>query len=387
MADYILATLTDWPGGRDEEEIEALRRATEASTVDTLLALFTGDHTLLVQSLEPNENIAFYVRRAIPLDQVIRNVYTGQEFLTQELLSCIDHVVPEAERMRAAQEVNRDVADSWSQLVHSTSVQYSIEYEKWTSSRAGLQASIARSIIEGKRVDPEAASKALGYEVEQWHTGIVLWLEDVDAETAKHFDFESAAKEIRRVARVAGSGLMIRNGLSSAHVWLGCRTALDQALRDYGAWPPALRIATGYPHQGPDGFRRTHLEAKASERVARLSRKHAPVTSYESIELVSLLLEDVERARSFVLRVLGPMASNNTRMQELRHTLSLHIDTNGSLARTAQGMHTHRNTVSYRLQQISGILPAGQQNYQIRCALELAEMLPDTVLIDANAKS
>jgi sugar diacid utilization regulator len=47
----------------------------------------------------------------------------------------------------------------------------------------------------------------------------------------------------------------------------------------------------------------------------------------------------------------------------------------GSAALTAQAVHTHRNTVSYRLRQIDE-LPRERDDTRVRCALELAHYLP-----------
>ncbi len=47
MAENILKSVPEWPGSRSEEETEALQRAVEASLLDTVMALHTGDLSLL----------------------------------------------------------------------------------------------------------------------------------------------------------------------------------------------------------------------------------------------------------------------------------------------------------------------------------------------------
>ncbi|WP_406141642.1 PucR family transcriptional regulator [Streptomyces sp. NBC_01089] len=381
MADYILETLVDWPGDHSDGEAEALRRATEASTLDTLTALVAGDRNVLAQSAEPLQNVSYYVRHGIPLDEVVRNVHAGQEFLTQELLGCVEALVPAESRMRVVQEMTRVVIESWSLFARNISVQYADEYERWSRSRDGVTARLIRSIINGVRVDPAEAARELEHELDQSHAGLVLWLAGVDVDSARAFDFGAVAREIAAVSLSGQHPLVVMRGFSQADVWLGSPdAAVAGRLRDHGAWPSPLRIAVGRPGSGLSGFRSTHQEAKAAQHVARLSRTRNAVTAYEDVRLVSLLAADTERAGAFVRSVLGPLNAQDERTVELRRTLAAHIDANGSIALTSRALHTHRNTVTYRLRQIDQLLGENRNNTELRCALELAACLPSAVL-------
>ncbi|MFJ6216591.1 PucR family transcriptional regulator [Streptomyces sp. NPDC092296] len=380
MAAYILETLVDWPGDHSEEEVEVLRRATEASTLDTLTALVAHDRNTLAQSAEPLQNVAYYVRRGIPLDEVVRNVHAGQEFLTQELLGCVEALVPEESRMRVVKDMTRVVIESWSLFARNVSMQYAEEYERWSKSRDGMTAQLVRRILDGVRVDPGEAARELGHGMEQSHVGLVLWLAGVDADSARAFDFDAVAREIAAVSLSGGRPLVVRHGFSQADVWLGSPAAgVADRLADHGAWPAALRVAVGLPGKGLSGFRTTHRDAKAAEHVARLSQTANAVTAYQDVRLVSLLAADAERAGAFARSVLGPLSARDARTAELRKTLAAHIDTNGSVALTSRVLHTHRNTVTYRLHQIDHLLGENRNNTELRCALELVTYLPQVL--------
>jgi DNA-binding PucR family transcriptional regulator len=321
------------------------------------------------------------VRQGIPLDEVVRNVHAGQEFLTQELLGCIEALAPEESRMQEIKEMTRVVIESWSLFVRNISVQYAEEYERWSKSRAGMTAQLVRRILDGIRVDPAEAARDLGHEMDQNHVGLILWLAGVDADSTRAFDFHAVAREIATVSRTGSHPLLVMHGSSQAHAWLGSPDAdVAGRLEDHGAWPPSLRIAVGRPGSGLPGFRSTHQEARAAQHVARLSQTKDTVTAYEDVQLVSLLAADVERAGAFARSVLGPLSAQDPRTAELRKTLAVHIDTNGSIALTSRVLHTHRNTVTYRLNQIDHLLGKTRNNTELRCALELAKHLPRVVL-------
>ncbi|EMY36248.1 hypothetical protein D477_000090 [Arthrobacter crystallopoietes BAB-32] len=384
MADNILQELTDWTGDRDDEEFESLRRATEASTIDTVAALYTGDKNWLAQSTEPSENVAFYVARSIPLDQVVRNVHAGQTFITDELMNALEQAVPEHERLATAKQLTRDVSACWSNFVQALSKRYAEETERRLNSQSGRISEAIRTILRDEGPLPDDVAGRLPYNLGQLHTALVVWLEGADPDTFRHFAFEQVAGQLARLTQSNGGTLIHNEGVRHVLIWLGSRTAFDTSqLELSGTWPPHLRIAVGSTGRGVAGFRQSHREALAAERVARLAGPARTVTRYEDVELLSLLLADPRQSAAFVRRTLGPkLATDDDRARELRRTLLNYLDNKGSLALTAAALHTHRNTVAYRIRQINDALPPTAPSYQVRCALELAEVVPDIVLSD-----
>ncbi|MCG2622971.1 helix-turn-helix domain-containing protein [Arthrobacter sp. I2-34] len=386
MADNILQELTDWTGDRDDEEFESLRRATEASTIDTVAALYTGDKNWLARSTEPSENVAFYVARSIPLDQVVRNVHAGQTFVTDELMNALEQAVPEHERLATAKQLTRDVSACWSSFVQALSKRYAEEAARRLTSQSGLTAEAVRTILRDEGPVPDDVVAQLPYQLRQSHTALVVWLEDAEPDTFRHFAWEQVTAQLARLTQAKGGTLIHNEGVRHVLIWLGSRGPLDTSgLELSGTWPSPLRIAVGTTGQGLAGFRQSHREALAAERVARLVGRSGTVTRYEEVELLSLLLADTRQSAAFVRRTLGPkLAVPDDRARELRRTLLHYLDNKGSLALTAAALHTHRNTVAYRIRQINEVLPPAAPSYQVRCALELAETVPGTVLSDGT---
>jgi hypothetical protein len=383
MATYILATVEDWPGDRSDEEVEALGRATEASTLDTLVALYTGDHTELARSAEPVDNIAFYVSRGIPMEEVLRNVHAGQEFLTQELVEVIETVVTDDELLPVIKEATRDLISAWSYFTHRVTLQYARERERWASDVESAKADIVRRLLAGHRDAPDDAANRLVYSLDQPHTALVLWLAGLDHETTRMFGFPAMAEEIAKACGSPVPPLVVTNRGTGAHVWLGnCDRPVAPTLHKHLRLPAPLRIAVGVTALGLTGFRLSHTQAEAARRVARMSEQDDQITDYSDVDLVALLTSDMNQARAFVRSTLGPLCRQDTKSAELRRTLMAWIGTSGSIAGTAAALFTHRNTVSYRLRQIDELLGTNRDSTRVRCALEIAARMPGIVLAE-----
>ena len=377
MAEYILKSVPEWPGSRSEEETEALQRAVEASLLDTVMALHTGDLSLLCDSLEPVENVAFFVQNEIPLGEVMRNVHAGEEFTTRSLLSEIELHVSEGERLPAVKAMMSDVVTAWSLFARHVSLTYEREAERWARSKDALRMRIVEEIVEGSNRPPANASRDLGYALEQPHLALTLTLPTMAIETARAFDFASVSASIARACGSPHRPLVVRRGAARCDVWIGSPRVPSPAESIAGApWPSGLRIAVSRVHPGAEGFRLGRLEARAASRMTQFVPTHHPVTDYADVELVSLLSMDLERARGFVSHTLGPLAEDDPRSSELRETLATYIDTGGVIADTAQRLYVHRNTISYRLQQIEKSIGRSYDLAATRTAIELVRRVP-----------
>ena len=163
---------------------------------------------------------------------------------------------------------------------------------------------------------------------------------------------------------------------SSSSVWAWLAAAADAgagALTAATAQYPAVRIAVGPADAGADGFRRSHFDAVATQRLMS-RRPDLRVARFADVQLVTLAIQDEQRAREFVARTLGTLADADP---ELRDTLCVYIGEQFSAARAARALYTHRNTVLNRLQRAERLLPlplAGR-GLEVGVALEIVQWL------------
>ena len=161
---------------------------------------------------------------------------------------------------------------------------------------------------------------------------------------------------------------------SSMWAWLAAAADTDAgAITAATAAHPAVRAAIGPAGAGADGFRRSHFDAVATQRLMS-RRPDLRVARFADVQLVALALQDEQRAREFVVRTLGTLADADL---ELRDTLCVYIGEQFSAARAARALYTHRNTVLNRLQRAERLLPlplAGR-GLEVGVALEIAQWL------------
>lgn len=380
MARAVLDNLPDWPTDHSVEELDVLRRACEATTLDTLTAIVTGDTMALTRSGESELSVRYYVRRGITVDHVIRNVHTGQAQLTQELIDAIDDHLPSADRMATLREVTRILNESWTPFERAMTATYAVEYERWTQSEMGRRLLLVTKLLDAKRLNVEAASRDLCYRLDDRHVGAVM---RIDHEVASvGINVMAMAQALAVDAGCTSAPLMLARGHSRADIWFA-DPQLDLAeVAAASDWPAGLMISLGQPGSSLEGFGATHREASAACRVGRLRGRADRVTSYAEVELLAVLTSELELAVAMARRQLGPLAQTDIRMTELRTTLAAYIDHGASVSQTAQAIHAHRNTINYRLRQVDRLLPTPQDRTDLRTALLLAQELPHLVLTD-----
>ena len=241
-----------------------------------------------------------------------------------------------------------------------------------------LRASSARSrrfevvslILESAPITAGRAGTQLGYDLRRRHTAAILW---TDPRRPDQAALAQAAEALGGVTR-ARQVLTVIASSSSVWAWLAAAADTDAgALTTATVAYPAVRIAVGPIGAGVDGFRRSHFDAVATQRLMS-RRPDLRAARFADVQLVTLAVQDEQRAREFVARTLGTLADAD---RELRDTLCVYIAEQFSAARTARALYTHRNTVLNRLRRAERLLPlplAGN-GVEVGAALEIAQWL------------
>jgi DNA-binding PucR family transcriptional regulator len=131
---------------------------------------------------------------------------------------------------------------------------------------------------------------------------------------------------------------------------------------------PEVRVALGPTAPGIEGFRRSHLDALATQRLMHRGAAGLRLAHYEDVQVVALATADEERADEFVARTLGAFASAPA---ELRETARVYLRERSNATRTARLLFTHRNTIISRLARMEELLPAPLDGRALSVALAL----------------
>ncbi|MGQ0845712.1 MAG: PucR family transcriptional regulator [Sporichthyaceae bacterium] len=295
-----------------------------------------------------------YARRGLALYEVL-HAYHLCELRWQQL--CMEHLVKLTDD--AAELVSETVA--LGTMVHAyldqvsrrISVEYETERSRWAAQEESARASRVLSLLDGSYDDVAAAEETLGYRLRQRHLAAIVWRESREDTAA---DQQVVARIVRQAAErlgTAGRPLVVARDLANAWAWLALpgEAGLDLAAwHEIAATAPHIRIALGDPQSGPEGFTRSHRQATTAYEVARAAGPEGPsVVPYSEVSSLVFLCNDLVRARRWVGEVLGALAVDERRENELRHTLAVYCRAHRSPVAAARELSCHKNTVLFRL--------------------------------------
>ncbi|MEV6318067.1 helix-turn-helix domain-containing protein [Streptomyces sp. NPDC051776] len=381
IADEIMEQMPEHDGGHGA--LRTLRRSTESLVLAALRhLLYEGVGDVSAMTEEALEGDREFARRGIPLDRVLRGIRLGHAHLAQELTAAVERYVGEDRHpaeLRRLNELLCHYADAHAGLMAE---EYIAERDRWRGSDEAARRHIVDDIVAGRRIDEETSIRRLRYDLTRTHVAAILWCDHSAGPRTAADRLHRLADQLARTA-VARELLTVPVGEDTVWLWLALPADADAFLADTvraGLGPfEGLRLALGPPAHGPAGMRRSHMGAREAERMARLGRGDW-VCDYREVRLAALASADQEHARWFVPEILGPLASRDSRMRELRETLRVYLATERSLRCAADRLLVARSTVTHRVRRAEELLPTSTRDnpLELLMALELARTLPDT---------
>lgn len=138
-----------------------------------------------------------------------------------------------------------------------------------------------------------------------------------------------------------------------------------------------VNVGISRPAKGLILLRDAYREAKDALSIASELGEHEQATFYGDLKLYQLLLalkeNGLENMSSFYQETLGALVEHDERKQsDLIRTLSGFFEANGNLAKAANDLDVHRNTLVYRLERISELTGLNLDDADNRLILHLA---------------
>ena len=136
----------------------------------------------------------------------------------------------------------------------------------------------------------------------------------------------------------------------------------------------SLVIGIGRPAASVREWLRSLEQARESWRMGSSWQASPPVTYFGDLGLYQLLtgLRGSGEAARFFRKTVEPLiAHDKDHNAELVETLEAFFACHGNLSQTATSLHIHRNTLTYRLQRISGITRLDLNDADARFSLQL----------------
>ncbi|MEU1183927.1 helix-turn-helix domain-containing protein [Streptomyces sp. NPDC005820] len=336
-------------------------------------------------------------QRAIPLSALVRSYHVGHAQALRLFFTALDDL-PADERAhlvvvlvdRGAKYINR--------VCEQVSRAYESERDQWLADRGGVRQYWVGKLLGGGPVDRAAAERALHYPLDAVHLACTIW----PAGEMTPSQLSSAVEDVRAclVAEVgARASLVVPTDAQESRLWLALPPGVSR--RELGGLePPAttrLHVSLGRPGADLAGFRASARQAAQVKEIiaTRQSRAARPGTGsqrfaepqwvrYDDLGPVALMAGDLAAVREFTVATLGALAQTGVRNAMLRDTLGTFLDHHRSHTAVAGIMKLHRNSVQYRVQQATALLPAAarslEHDFDIRAALLLVHWLGDAAL-------
>jgi hypothetical protein len=229
--------------------------------------------------------------------------------------------------------------------------------------RDDVRLDLVHELLRGHFID----ARPLGYELDRWHLAVVGSGDGV----------EEAIGALAE--RQHGLSLVLRVD-GDVWGWIGSERAMPRAIEGRTRrlqLPEGSRLSFGDPAPGPDGFRRSHEQAREAHRIAHGGSPHAAVVTFDDLALEALALGDEMAARAFVARELGELGEPSNRTSTLRETLRAYFMSGQNAAAAAASLRVHEQTIAYRLRAIEEALgrPIRTRRAELEVALRLRDVL------------
>jgi hypothetical protein len=360
--------------GADADLRHATERSVEAN-IRRILSLF-ADPTMPVDGPVPRDALDLgttLLRRGGEPGALVHAYLAGQNAFLRTWIDELTRRAPPGADMLKLVDRSTDRLSGWidfavERLMH----EWDAERERWVGGTLARRTELVRDLLAGDGPSLEAASRGLGYELDRCLIAAVIWNGQEPEDPAGPFAAMEAAAEAFATAAGVPRALALPVGAGTLWAWIGSASPphlADVQSRLEDELPDSIGVALGTCGVGLPGFRRSHQEAMWARRVAELGGTRG-VVRYDEVEVVSLLAQDPDRLDRFVERTLGDLVAEDAATARVRETLLAWLEEGGNARRAAERLHTHKNTVLYRVQRARQIL--GHAPDDDRLALQLA---------------
>jgi len=355
--------------------VVAIRRATTSTVLRALkLVAGLGESEVSLVSAEVEGIARDFARRGLELDDLLRTIRVGYAVLAADFLDAATLLLPPAESSAELRRISVLLFEVLDDFTADAAAAFIQEQSAWAAGISAARFDLVSRILAAEDLDKVHAEEVLGYSLEGSHVALIAW-----SMPSSSRDLRSVVEATLRERGAASASLVLPVGLQTVWAWGAVSPGKPHQRSALPSFDDTF-VVTGEVGSGMNGFRRSHAEAKAVERLIRLRPAQIPCSvAYEHVALEVLLLSDPDTADRFVSHVLGPLAQDEPRMAELRSTLRRYLDMDHSLAKVAAIEHISKNTVTYRINKALDLCGySGETTTDLRAALRIHEWLTGT---------
>ena len=354
------------PVENEDAEYRAGLRATVAEGLDyALISIEHGDEWSGPIPAAAAAQARLAARSGTRLDTILRRYAAGDRLVAEFIMDESGHF--SADTLR---QVLRTQGPHVDRLMASVATEYMDELELMRRSPAQRVAERVQRLLSG---DAPLDAQELDYEFDVWHLGLVVSgaRSDVAVRTL--------------AAAMSRQALVVPRGNDGAWAWLGGRRKLGAAEIERYLSTGVLgkiSLAVGEPRHGLDGWRLTHHEAQAAQRV--MLRKPQRLARAGEVVLLAAVLNDEPLMESLRQTYLAPLDEHGDSGVVLRETVRAYFAAGFNAATAAAALGVDRHTVQRRLRKVEEAL--GRLLHSCHAELEVALRLEELDRDTARAR-
>ncbi|MDT5064321.1 MAG: hypothetical protein QOK02_476 [Mycobacterium sp.] len=305
------------------------------------------------------------VRRGLD-DSALNSYRIGQNVAWRRWMEIAFELTSDPDELRELLDVSSlSISSFIDATIDGIAARMQSEREELTRGTHAERRETVALIMDGAPITRERAETRLGYRLNDTHTAAIVWTDEPE------FDLSHLERVTEHLGRhTTHRPLSVLASAATRWVWLPGPTGPGPAeLAAAIAHHRGVRIALGSRATGIEGFRRSHLDALATQRMMGRLNSTQRIAGFYDVELVSLLTQNREQADEFIKRTLGDLESADV---ELRDTVLCFVTEQCNASRAAAALFIHRNTLLRRMARADQLLPQplGHNIVHVAVALE-----------------
>jgi DNA-binding PucR family transcriptional regulator len=314
------------------------------------------------------DSVRDLVRRGFVVEKTLDSYRIGQGVAWRMWMEiCFELTTDAAELHELLQVTAKSIATFVDDALAAIFERMAAERDDLTRGTHAERRAIVALILEGAPISMGSVEAQLGYALTGPHLGAIIW-GPADAGASS---LETAAEAL---VKTVGAPRRLTVVASAGALWIWLPVGSTPGSLDLGRrldLPAGTRVAIGRPRAGLEGFRRTHVDALATQRMLSRLSSPWPVAQYDDVQLVALMTADPSLADEFVADVLGRFA--DVVDEETHEAVLTYVEEQCNTSHTALRLHTHRNTILRRLARADELLPRplAQNPVEVAAALKV----------------
>ncbi|XPP26997.1 MAG: PucR family transcriptional regulator [Leucobacter sp.] len=360
------------PAHAGDGGFDVLRMGTESTALQLLIVLSGTDVDSAVTS-ESLGGIPGFVRHRVSLDELLRGIQLGHSIIAAAFLAECGRLGDPEQRHEQMRTLSQRMFAFFDVFSTQMAASYREEEGRWAHSDASARLAVVEDLLRGHELDPRVISRRLRYDLSRGQLAVIVWSSARTLEADQQALYEASSELMRQAG--AEQRLVLSAGVGRVWAWASPKGDPRELLDRLSAVPLPLNThaAFGGAGTGIAGFRASHEEAEAVFRLRSVLQDPPETTAYHEVDLLSLLLADRERALRFARRELGALADSAPATVELRRTLAMYLEEQGSPHAAGHRLMVSRNTVTYRVRRAEELLgrPIATRRAQLQAALTI----------------